>query len=152
MLNDIVNGISIKLNSIFGDEYEIYDESVEQGTLEEAEQGEEEKPCFFIKPLKVLNKTLLGKRKQRTYPFVITYITDKGNEDMMAVSEKALEGLEYITLVNGDMLRGSSLDAEIVDGVLHISVSFIVFLNDATRDDSMESIIADIDTKGAVNV
>lgn len=142
MLNDIVNGISIKLNSVFGDGYEIHDESVEQGLQE---------PCFFIKPLKVINKPLLGKRKQRTYPFDIAYFPVEGNEEMMAVSEKALEGLEYITLINGDMLRGSSLDAEIVDGVLHISVSFIVMLNDTTRDDSMESIVTDIDTKGAGN-
>ena len=150
MLNDIVNGISIKLNSIFGDNYEIYDENVEQGILEDAtdEQGtEERKPCFFIKPLKVLSKPLLGKRKQMTYPFDIAYITDKGNEEMMDVSEKALNGLEYITLLNGDILRAISPEAEIVDGVLHISVIYIVFLNEHTVDDSMETFETDIGMK-----
>jgi len=142
MLNEIVNGISIKLNSIFGDGYEIYTDDVEQGL---------EEPCFFIKSLVVINKPLLGKRKQRTYPFDITYFPQAGNEEMMEVSEKALEGLEYITLINGDLLRGSSLEAEIVDGVLHVSVNFNVILNDTTRDDSMGNVITDINTKGAGN-
>lgn len=150
MLKDIVNGISIKLNSIFGDDCEIYDVSVEQGILEdEEEQGtEERKPCFFIKPLRVLTKPLLNKRKQRTYPFDIAYITDKGNEEMMDISEKALNGLEYITLLNGDILRAISPEAEIIDGVLHISVKYIVFLNDITKDESMESYAANLGTKG----
>lgn len=140
MLSDIVNGISIKLNSIFGDGYEIYGDEVEQGLQE---------PGFFIKPLKVLSKPLLGKRKQRTYPFDIAYFPLKGNDEMMEVSEKALDGLEYITLLNGDILRAISPESEIIDGVLHISVKYIVFLNDTTKDEAMETIdYSNLETKG----
>lgn len=139
MLSDIVNGISIKLNSIFGSGYKIYDENVEQGFDEQS---------FFIKPLKVINQPFLSKRKKRTYPFDIAYFPKDGNEEMMEVSDKALDGLEYITLVNGDMLRGTSLQAEIVDDVLHISVNYAVFLNDITKDESMESYAANLGTKG----
>lgn len=139
MLGDIVNGISIKLNSIFGDGYEIYDEDVEQGI---------EEPCFFIKPLKTLSKPLLGKRKQKTYPFDIAYFPKEGNEEMMDVSEKALDGLEYITLTSGEILRAISPDAEIVDGVLHISVKYIAFFNEYTVEESMDSYSTSIEMKG----
>ena len=142
MLNDIVDGISIKLNSVFGDGYEIYTENVEQGL---------EEPCFFIKSLTVINKNLLGKRKQRTYPFMITYFPLNGNEEMMEVSEKMLDELEYITLLNGDILRGFSLEAEIVDDVLHVSVNYIVFINDLSTEEAMESVTADVGLKGVQN-
>lgn len=139
MLNDIVNGISIKLNSIFGDGYKIHDENVKQGL---------EDKSFFIKPLTVINKPLLGKRKQRTYPFDIAYFPEEGNEEMMQVSEKMLDGLEYITLLNGDILRGTSLQAEIVDDVLHVSVNYVVIVNDYSKEDSMDSYAASVGTKG----
>ncbi|MEL0861914.1 hypothetical protein VXA97_19790, partial [Clostridioides difficile] len=42
MLNNIIDGISIKLDKSFGNEYTIYSEDVEQGINE---------PCFFIVPL-----------------------------------------------------------------------------------------------------
>ncbi|HBF6658324.1 TPA: hypothetical protein NRK94_003703, partial [Clostridioides difficile] len=42
MLNNIIDGISIKLDKSFGNEYTIYSEDVEQGINE---------PCFFICPL-----------------------------------------------------------------------------------------------------
>lgn len=140
MLNDIVDGISIKLNSVFGNGYKIHTEKVAQGLVE---------PCFFIKSLPVTNKPLLRKRKQRTYSFDITYFPKAGNEEMMDVSEKALDGLEYITLLNGDILRGSGLEAEIIDDVLHISAKYIVFLNDISKEESMQEVdYSGIGTKG----
>lgn len=43
MLNEIIKGTSIKLNTAFGDGHEIYSNDVEQGLSE---------PCFFIGVLK----------------------------------------------------------------------------------------------------
>ncbi|WP_334293833.1 phage tail terminator family protein, partial [Clostridioides difficile] len=42
MLNNIIDGISVKLDKSFGESYTIYSEDVEQGINE---------PCFFIVPL-----------------------------------------------------------------------------------------------------
>jgi len=141
MLIDIINGISLKLNSIFGDSYEVHIENVKQGLKE---------PCFFIKTLPTNDRPLLGKRKQRTYSFMISYFPKEGNEEMMDVSEKLLDGLEYIELLSGELIRGHSLEAEIVDDVLHFSVNYIVFLNDITREESMGSLDYDAGTKGAI--
>ena len=40
VIKDVTDGISIKINELFGDEYEIYDNNTEQGM---------EKPCFLHK-------------------------------------------------------------------------------------------------------
>ena len=39
MINEIIDGISVAINTEFGDDYEIYTESIEQGL---------EEPCFSI--------------------------------------------------------------------------------------------------------
>ena len=139
MFSNIVDGISIKLNSIFGDGYEIYSEDVEQGLTE---------PCFFIKSLPVQNRRLLGKRKQRTYSFVITYFPKNNNAEMQDVAEKLLDGLEYIILITGEIIRGHSLEAEIVDGLLQFSVQYVVFLNDYENEESMETMESSVGVKG----
>lgn len=142
MLNEVISGISIKLNNEFGDEYEIHTENVKQGLNE---------PCFFIKSLLVSTRPLLGKRKQRTYPFDISYFTKDGNENLMSTGERLLDCLEYIKLINGDMLRGTSMEYEIIDDVLHFSVTYSVFLNDLSKEVPMESADVLVAVKGESN-
>lgn len=139
MILDITDGISIKLNELFGDGYNTYTENVKQGLQE---------PCFFIKPLKVNTNQFLGNRKERRYPFDIAYFTEGGNEEMMSVGEQMLDGLEYITLTNGDIVRCLSSDMDIVDDVLHVSVTYSVMLNSIAREEAMDAIETNIGTKG----
>lgn len=139
MLNDIVTGISTGLYKIFEGKYKIYTENVEQGL---------KAPCFFIKTLPIIHRPLLGKRSQRTYSFVISYFPQEGNAEMMDVSEKLLNGLEYITLLSGEMIRGRSMEAEIVDDVLHFSVNYTVFVNESERENPMGTLSSKVRTKG----
>lgn len=139
MVNDIINAISIKLNSVFGDRYSIYSENMEQGLTE---------PCFFIKYLTTTTKSYLGKRKRHSYSFDIHYFPEAGNEEMLNVAENMLEALEWITLLNGDILRGLSLQSEIVDDVLHVSVSYPVMLTVAGTGEPMESAAVSVRTEG----
>ena len=139
MLSKIADGISVKLNSAFGDGYEIYTEDVEQGL---------EEPCFFIKSLTVVNTPLLGKRKKRAYPFDISYFPLNGNDEMMSVSETAMEELEYITLLDGDTLRASQITSEIVDGVLHIDVTYTLILNDYSHEEEMDTVDVKMGVEG----
>ncbi|MGN0472207.1 MAG: DUF6838 family protein [Lachnospiraceae bacterium] len=130
MINDITNGISTKLNSVFGDGYTVYSSNVEQGL---------EEPCFFIKLLKPISTHFLGKRKKIEYPFDVHYFPedDSDNDGMYEVGERLSDELEYIDLLNGDIVRGKDISFEIIDRVLHFSVTYTVFMNDITKDESM---------------
>ena len=58
MVNRIIDGISIRINEVFGDDYEIYSEDIEQGFKE---------PCFFILPLNQKKSPKLKNRSFREY-------------------------------------------------------------------------------------
>lgn len=140
MLNDIIDGISTNLNLAFGDEYEIYSENVEQGLTE---------PCFFIATLDSEFIQGLGTRQQRKYFFDIHYFprnTEFKKQEMNSVLDDLMSYLEYITLLNGDMLRGTDINGEIVDDVLHFFITYKVNLDKvAEKTDNME--ILDLEQK-----
>lgn len=117
MLVDVIKGISIKLNSVFGAGYTIYTESVAQGLKE---------PCFFIALLDKSQQQVVGIRYLNTQPFDIHYFpsTLNKNTESYDVAEKLESALEYITLPNGDILRGTKIHSEMVDGVLHFFVNY----------------------------
>ena len=140
MIDLIMDGISTKLFDVFGDRCEYYgDTNVVQGLKE---------PCFFIVGLNPSQTQRLGKRCQRRHPFNIQYFPEKAgnNMELQMVASECFDALEYITLPNGDMLRGTQMSYEIVDGVLHFRVNYDVFLNKPTKQDSMEEISVDANT------
>lgn len=121
MLNKIITGISQKLDEEFNTEenqdYTIYTENVEQGL---------EEPCFFIFSLKPSNRQLVGNRYERKYPFDIHYFPkdeDNYNNEINEVTERLFTALEYIT-VDNNLVRGTNMNAEIVDNVLHFFIDF----------------------------
>lgn len=139
MVNEIMDGISVKLNQVFDDGYEIYgDRDVVQGLKE---------PCFFIAVLHPSQAKLIGQRYFREHPFDVQYFPkDSGNNtELHRVASELFEALEYITLLNGDLVHGTSMDYEIVDGVLHFKVNYNMFLKKETQLDPMETL--DVDEK-----
>lgn len=113
-INDVVTAISIKLNETFGDAYEIHTESIEQGFQE---------PAFFILLLQPEFDQVVGNRYHETLPFDIHYF---GPDYMDAYSKasKLMKEMEYIQLLNGDLLRGTKMKGEVIDGVLHFFVNY----------------------------
>lgn len=137
MVKDILDGISIKLNQVFGSSYEIYgDTDVVQGL---------ETPCFFIAVLQPSQNQMVGKRYFRQYPFDIHYFpsNEGDNVECLNVAEQLYEALELITLVNGDALRGTSMNYEIVDKVLHFKVNYNMFVLKEETVDAMETVEID---------
>ena len=117
MLNEIIKGISMALNTAFGDRYEIFQNDIEQGL---------EKHGFFIQVLKPELSPLLGRRSMKRNPFDVMYFpTAPGNNaEMFTVAETLMEALDFITLPNGDLLHGTSVNYEVVDNVLHYFVNY----------------------------
>lgn len=137
MVKDILDGISIKLNQVFGSGYEIYgDTDVVQGL---------ETPCFFIAVLQPSQQQMIGKRYFRQYPFDIQYFpsSEGDNTECLEVADNLLDAMELIELVNGDELRGTSMNYEIVDKVLHFRVNFNMFVLKEETLDTMETVEID---------
>lgn len=141
MINSIIQSISISLNAEFGDDYTIYTESVEQGLNE---------PCFFIFCLNPTNRVFLGKRYFRENGFCLQYLPadkDQAREECNAVAERLYSCLEYIT-VTGDLVRGTKMSYEVIDGVLNFFVNYDLFFYKSTSSDAMEEISESVTMKG----
>ena len=141
MINKIIDGISGAIFSEFGDGYEIYTDSVEQGLKE---------PCFFINVLNPSNEQYLGKRYFRSNPFMIQYLpsdNEKTSENS-AVMERLFSCLELIN-VDGDLTRGTSMTGEMVDGVLNFRVNYDMFMQQKeTEDNPMDNFDVSTDVEG----
>lgn len=144
MLNKIIIGISQALDAEFNSEnegYIIHTENVEQGL---------EEPCFFIFSLKPSSKQLVGNRYERKYPFDIHFFPDTElvdgistiNNQLNEVTERLFTALEYIT-VDNRLVRGTSINAEIVDNVLHFFINFNMIVKKETEP---------IDTMGSLTI
>lgn len=133
MLNKIITGISQALDAEFNsenEEYIIHTENVEQGL---------EEPCFFIFSLNPSSKQLVGNRYERKYPFDIHFFPSTElvdgvstiNNQINEVTERLFTALEYIT-VDNSLVRGTSMNVEIVDNVLHFFINFNMIVKKET--------------------
>lgn len=88
---------------------------------EEIEQGFTE-PCFFVQLFPVAQTHLLDRRYRRSHSFNVQYF-DARNRDLHAMAEE-LYSLLYLIAIEDDLIRGSSMSHEIIDGVLHFFVTY----------------------------
>ena len=141
MINKIMDGISVAINSEFGDDYEIYTESIAQGLKE---------PCFSILCLNPAIESKLGKRRFLTNQFCIHYFpsTNEPQSECYAVMSRLGLALELIK-VDGDLCRGTEMRGEIVDDVLSFFVNYDMHVyKNVTDETAMETMIHDASVKG----
>ncbi len=141
MINKIIDGICVAINSEFGDPYEIYTESIEQGLIE---------PCFSVLCLNPTINQVLGKRYFRTNQFCVHYFpsSNEKRSECQAVIDRLMGALEYIT-IDGDQCRGTEMHCEVVDDVLSFFVNYDLYVyKDVQVEDSMEGVIYNSTAKG----
>ena len=141
MIQKIIDGISVAINSCFGEGYEIYTESIEQGLQE---------PCFSIICLNPSIEQFLGKRYFRTNQFCIHFFpgSDEKRSECYSVLEQLMDCLEIIT-VDGDPCRGSKMTGEVVDDMLHFFVNYDMFVyKQAAPEPVMETVSHNTNVKG----
>lgn len=140
MMNEIIKGIARALNTEFGSKYDIYQNDVRQGLHE---------PCFFIAVLKPDVSPLLSGRYIRDNPFDIHYFPKRmdSHTEMYSVAERLIQCLEFITLPNGDIFRGTKMNYEVIDDVLHFFVNFNCIV---IRDKEPEELMKDLKTDASV--
>ena len=120
MITKIIDGISEAIYQEFGDGYDIYTESIEQGL---------EEPCFSILCLNPTSDQFLGMRYFRMNQFMIQYFpsTKDKRGECHTVTERLFDCLETI-MVFGDLSRGTRMGGEVVDDVLNFRVNFDMFV------------------------
>ena len=140
MINEIIKGVSMKLNATFGAGYKIYQNDVEQGL---------EEPGFFIQVLKPDISPLQKNRFMNRNPLDVHYFPTSGrnNAELFTMAEDLMECLEFITLPNGDVLHGTSMSYEVEDGVLHFFVNFNLTLSRPSEETPMETLDVDVEPK-----
>lgn len=132
MINKLVDGICVAINTQFDDTYEIYTEDIEQGL---------EEPCFSVLCLNPTIEHFRGKRYFRTNQFCIHYFpsSKEKRSECYEVMDRLFTALEYIN-VDGEPTNGTEMHGEFVDGVLNFFVNYDMFVYDKTEDaDSMET-------------
>ena len=101
MYNDILDAVVGRLRELFGDEYGICTEPAGQGT-----SG----PCFFVQLQESAEKPMVGPRYFRKTEILIRYQPEETPQtfrEMNRAAEILMDGLEYISLADGSLLRGT---------------------------------------------
>ena len=130
---DIIDAIAIKLDSIFNNDfsglmpmilndilnsskkdYKIYDRNVEQGF---------KYPCFFINLIETKITQFVGNRYNNELSFDILGFAKNNDYRELRNMQDCID-LEYIQLLNGDLLKARKINPKIEDGVLHYMVDY----------------------------
>lgn len=144
MINQIIDAISVAIAEEFGDDYNIYDERINQ---------ELEEPCFFISLVNDNRELFLDKRYYSQNHFVVQYFpgSDLIQRECNDVAERLHGCLEYITLYDADAeqdetkpIRGGQMQSEMKDDVLHFFVDYNGFLMKQTTETNMENLLQQV--------
>lgn len=141
MINKIIDGISEAIFSEFGNDYEIYTESIEQGLKE---------PCFSIVCLNPTNNLFRDKKYFRQNQFCIHFfpVTQNKKEECNAVIEKLYSCLEYIEIAANGKTMGTNMKSEYSDGILNFFVNFDMYVFKIEESEKMDSYNSKTDVKG----
>lgn len=115
MLNDVINGIAVQLDTLFG--YTVYIDSVKQDLAA---------PCFLIKAVTTSQEQEVDRFYKRQQKFDILYFpqnTEDPTREIETVTDALWMGLEYINM-GSDIVRGVKMHREVVDNVLHFFVNY----------------------------
>lgn len=131
MINKIISAICLALSTHYGEGYDVYKESIEQGLQE---------PCFFVQIIAPVRDRQSPKRLNRQGTAVIQYFpehTEYYAEDNV-VFETLCEILEEIT-VDDCVIRGDNISSNIDDnGVLSFQIDYQWFEYDNAAETNME--------------
>lgn len=134
MIKAIRYGITTALHAMFGDEYNIYIDKLEQGY---------ENPCFFVSLVDWYSDELIMGREKVHTQFNVTFFPrneDEPTDECYEMIPKLRECLRMIELENGDLHRGIDMDAKVADGLVQFYVTYnFETIEQQESDNSMES-------------
>lgn len=140
MIQEILTSISLAINKEFGDDYTTYTESLEQGLKE---------PCFFVHCINSANRQFLGNRYFSENQICVQFFptSNMKKEECNSVGERLYSCLEFVP-DGDDLLHGTSMRYETVDGILNFFVNFDLFTKKVKDDTPMEDMSETLAVKG----
>ena len=114
----IINGISKKIYGFYEGLYDIYVEEVEQRL---------QMPCFMINLISSDIRMILKPRYIFESVFDVIYFGD-GYKDCMDRGSELYDILEYITINDKDLIRGTRMNMYIIKNILHFRVNYNLIL------------------------
>ena len=118
LIKEIINGISQKIYGFYEGLYDIYVEEVEQGL---------QMPCFMINLISSDIRMILKPRYKFESVFDVIYFGD-GYKDCMDRGSELYDILEYITVNDKDLIRGTKMNMYIIKNILHFRVNYNLIL------------------------
>lgn len=134
-ISDIETAITRKLRQDFGSGYKLYTDEVPQNFKE---------PCFFVQFLNLEQFDRLGNQWQINTLFNVQYFGPKARNFTLEVQQ----ALNIVELLNGQYMRSTSKNSEVVDGISHNFMNFNFTLIEVEAKEFMDSI--QINNKGGV--
>ena len=125
MINSIMDGITNKLDEVFG--YTIYGDDIKQGY---------EEPCFYVSHIRTRAVDELGTRKKLNSTFDIHFFGENTRQ-LREVEQEFYNNFSLISLPDG-LIHGTDLNTEIVDGVLHCYVNYNMIVDEIKEQKFME--------------
>lgn len=117
-IKEIINGISKKIYGFYEGLYDIYVEEVEQGL---------QMPCFMINLISSDIRMILQPRYKFESVFDVIYFGE-GYKDCMDRGSELYDILEYITIEDKDLIRGTKMNMDIIKNILHFRVNYNLIL------------------------
>ena len=120
MVKNLIQAVARALVNVFGDGYEIYVGTVEQGMCP---------PCFRISHQKTERTPLLGRRYLEKNTLLVEYFPgNKQVSDLCQVGADIVDGLEFITGQNGDVFHGTDRSWTVLENNLCATVRYSTVL------------------------
>lgn len=138
---EIIDGLSLWLNNLFDDDYEIYDTNVEQGLKE---------PCFLITAHNVTSDRFLNRRERRVIPITVQFFAVKDNNEkpvLRNTADKIMDNIHIIELESGCSVLVNSKEYNITDDILNINLTFGMMMNAKYQKDYFENLNVNAERK-----
>lgn len=122
MLNDILEAVTRRLDELTDGRITIYEDAVKQDLKE---------PCFFVQFLEPSERPMIGQRYYQQMDMCIQYMAGdipQLSRELNRVAGILMDGMEYITLSDGSLLRGTGRSHRAEEDVLSFFVSYNMFV------------------------
>lgn len=126
----ILDGITLALRAEFP-QRQVFDDEIRQDLRPGA---------FNVILVSSSQRQIVGERYRKVPLFDVLYYPHCGREECLEIADRLSMLLNVISLPGGELIRGSGMEFEIVDGVLHFYVQYTHYILRESDKDAMDDL------------